>query len=123
MPVRSGARQRPQLTTIAQPYDAVYWTQHISTLKLPRTPTGALNLNVDGRHVLTPHQGFGQLWQKTFRIQLKGQRLTAGKVIKTWKEHFPKFWPTGVFVLSTDEQSPMAQVLGMLDPARNRDSL
>ena len=82
------------LATIAQPCDAVYWAHHISTLKLPRTPTGALNLNVDGRHVLGPLQGFGQLWKKTFRIQLKGRRLTAGEVIKTWKEHFSKFWPS-----------------------------
>ena len=82
------------LATIAQPCDAFYWAHHISTLKLPRTPTGALNLNVDGRHVLGPLQGFGQLWKKTFRIQLKGRRLTAGEVIKTWKEHFSKFWPS-----------------------------
>src|SRR6266702_2096616 len=83
-----------QLATTAQPCDAAYWTQRISTLKVPRTPTGALNLNVDGRHVLSPLQGFGQLWQKTFRMQLKGQRLTAGEVIKTWKEHFSTFLPT-----------------------------
>ena len=80
--------------TIARPCDAAYWTQYISPLKVPRTPTGALNLNVDGRHVLDPLQGFGQLWQKTFRIQLKGQRLTAGEVMKTWKERFSTFWPT-----------------------------
>jgi hypothetical protein len=84
----------PYLATIAQPCDADYWTQRISTLKVPRTPTGALNLNVDGRHVLSPLQGFGQLWHKTFRIQLKGQRVTAGEVIKTWKERFSTFWPT-----------------------------
>ena len=82
------------LATIAQPCDAAYWTQRISTLKVPRTPTGALNLNVDGRHVLSPLQGFGQLWQKTFRIQLKGQSVTASEVIKTWKEHFSTIWPT-----------------------------
>jgi hypothetical protein len=82
------------LATIAQPCDAANWTQHISPLKVPRTPTGALNLNVEGRHVLDPLQGFGQLWQKTFRIQLKAQRLTAGEVMKTWKERFSTFWPT-----------------------------
>lgn len=80
--------------TIAQPCDAVHWTQYISPLKVQRTPTGALNLNVDGRHVLGPLQGFGQLWQKTFRIRLKGLKLTAGEVIQTWKEHFSSFWPT-----------------------------
>jgi hypothetical protein len=80
--------------TIAQKWNVAKWTQYLSPLKVPRTPTGALNLNVDGRHVLGPFQGFGQLWQKTFRIQLKGQRLTAREVMKTWKEHFSSFWPT-----------------------------
>jgi hypothetical protein len=111
--------ERPHLTTMAQPRDSVYWTQHISTLKLPRTPTGALNLNVDGRHVLSPHQGFGQLWQKTFRIQLKSQRVTAGEVIKTWKEHFPKFWPTGehFYAPSTGIGSGETVLINMLIPS------
>src|SRR5215471_16724455 len=116
--VRHQIPERPQLTTIAQPYDAAYWTQHNSRLKLPRTPTGALNLNVDGRHVLSPRQGFGQLWQKTFRIQLKGQRLTAGEVIKTWKEHFPKFWPTWdhFYAPSTGIGSGETVLINMLIP-------
>ena len=83
---------RPVIVT--QPFDVIHWTQYNSTLKVSRIPTGALNLNVDGRHVLGPLQGFGQLWQKTFRIQLKSQRLTAGEVMRTWKEHFSSFWPT-----------------------------
>lgn len=69
------------------------WTQPISPLKVPRTPTGALNLNVDGRHVLGPREGFGQLWQKTFRVQLRNLRLTAEEVMQTWKERFSAFWP------------------------------
>jgi hypothetical protein len=83
---------RPVIVT--QPFDAVHWTQYKPTLKVSRIPTGALNLNVDGRHVLGPLQGFGRLWQKTFRIRLNAQRLTAGEVMKTWKEHFSSFWPT-----------------------------
>jgi hypothetical protein len=78
---------------VTQPLDVIYWTQYKPKLKVSRIPTGALNLNVDGRYVLGPLQGFGQLWQKTFRIQLKSQRLTAGEVMKTWKEHFSSFWP------------------------------
>lgn len=69
------------------------WTQPISPLKVPRTPTGALNLNVEGRHVLGPREGFGQLWQKTFRVQLRNLRLTAQEVMQTWKERFSAFWP------------------------------
>ena len=83
----------PSSVTIAQPRKAARWTQPISPLKVPRTPTGALNLNVDGRHVLGPRQGFGQLWQKTFRVQFRNLRLTAEEVMQTWKEHFSMFWP------------------------------
>ncbi len=83
---------RPVMVT--QPLDVIYWTQFRPTLKVLRIPTGALNLNVDGRHVLGLLQGFGQLWQKTFRIQLKSLKLTAGEVMKTWKEQFSSFWPT-----------------------------
>lgn len=64
-----------------------------STLRVGRTPTGALNLNVEGRHALSPLQGFGQLWQKKFRIRLEGVSLSPAEVIKEWKANFPKFWP------------------------------
>ena len=83
---------RPIMVT--QPLEIVDWAQLKPKLKVSRIPTGALNLNVDGRHVLGPLQGFGQLWQKTFRIQLKSHRLTAGEVMQSWKEHFSSFWPT-----------------------------
>ena len=46
--------------------DAVYWAQHVSTLKVTRVPTGALDLNVEGRRVVGPLQGFGQMWQKFY---------------------------------------------------------
>jgi hypothetical protein len=104
--------------TIAQPYDAIHWTQYLSPLKVQRTPTGALNLNVDGRHVLSPLQGFGQLWQKTFSIRLKGQRLTAGEVMKTWKERFSTFWPTWdhFFVPSTGIAAGEVVLINMVIP-------
>jgi hypothetical protein len=82
---------RPVIVT--QPLDVIHWTQHKPKLKVSRIPTGALNINVDGRHVLGPLQGFGQLWQKTFRIQIKSPRLSAEVVMKTWKERFSSFWP------------------------------
>lgn len=75
------------------PRDAAYWARSISTLKLSRVPTGALNLNVEGRHVIGPLQGFGQLWQKTFRVRLPGIEATPAEVMQTWKEHFPEFQP------------------------------
>jgi hypothetical protein len=32
-------------------------------------------------------QGFGQLWQKTFRVRLSGASVTPAEVIRVWKEH------------------------------------
>ena len=42
---------------------------------------------------MSPLQGFGQMWQKTFRIRLKGAQVKPAEVITTWKERFPTFWP------------------------------
>ena len=75
-----------------QPRDAANWAQ-TSTLRVGRTPTGALNLNIEGRRLVSPLQGFGQLWQKTFRIRLNGASASPAEVIQAWKENFPKFWP------------------------------
>jgi hypothetical protein len=78
-----------------QPRDAAYWAQQASTFKVARTPTGALNLNVEGRHTMGPLQGFGQMWQKTYRVRLEGASVKPTEVIKIWKEHFSAFWPKG----------------------------
>jgi hypothetical protein len=76
-----------------QTRDAAYWARDAAPLQVGRAPTGALNLNVDGRWVMSPLQGFGQLWQKTFRIRLNGAQVTPAEVITTWKERFGTFWP------------------------------
>src|SRR5947207_12057455 len=78
-----------------QPRDAAFWSGQVSGLKVSNVPSGALNLNVDGKLVNGPLQGFGQMWQKTYRITLNGAPLSAKEVIRVWKEHFPDFWPAG----------------------------
>ena len=42
---------------------------------------------------MSPLQGFGQMWQKTFRVRLKDVQVKPAEVIQTCKENFPKFWP------------------------------
>ena len=76
-----------------QPRDMAYWAQPITTMKVGSMPTGALNLNVEGRQAMSPLQGFGQLWQKTFRVRLSGTSISPTEVIRIWKEQFPAFWP------------------------------
>jgi hypothetical protein len=78
-----------------QPRDAAYWAEPVSKLKVGRMPTGALNLNVEGRQVVGPLQGFGQMWQKIFKVRLVGAAIKPTEVITSWKEHFSSFWPKG----------------------------
>jgi len=78
-----------------KPRDADYWAQQVSSLKVSRVPTGALNLNVEGRRAVGPLEGFGPMWQKTYRIRLLEAAVEPAEVIKVWKEHFPEFWPVG----------------------------
>lgn len=71
------------------------WAAPVSRLAVGVVPTDALNLNVAGRRLAGPVQGFGQLWQKTYRVRLTGADVTPAAVIRTWKEHFGDFWPKG----------------------------
>src|ERR687886_1619331 len=75
------------------PRDAVSWAQPVGTLKVTEVPAGAINLNVDGRSMVGALQGFGQLWQKTYRIRLAGLQVTPAEVVATWKANFPAFQP------------------------------
>ena len=75
--------------------DEEYWAQPVSELKAGHSPEGALNVNLEGRQVVGPLQGFGRLWQKTYAVRLSGASASPKEVIKTWKEEFPQFWPKG----------------------------
>ena len=76
------------------PRDAAYWAKQTS-FKVTHAPTDALNLNVNGRLAVSPLQGFGQMWQKTYRVCLEDSHIQPSEVIKIWKENFPTFWPKG----------------------------
>ena len=106
MPLRFRQRKKRAMTeklkalndkpdTDQQPRDAAYWAQEFSRLQIERTPTGALNLNVQGRLPVSPLQGFGQMWEKTYRVRLAGSEVKPSEVIKLWKENFTQFWPEG----------------------------
>jgi hypothetical protein len=75
------------------PRDAANWAKHVSTLRLGEVPAEAINLNVTGKRVVGPIQGFGKLWQKTYRVELTDVETTPAKVIATWKQDFGSFWP------------------------------
>ena len=77
----------------SQPRDAAFWAKNVTTLKLGQVPAEAVNLNVTGRRVVGPVQGFGKMWQKTMRVALDRAEVTPAEVIKTWKAEFQRFWP------------------------------
>ncbi len=79
----------------SKPRDADNWARKVSSLKLGEVPSGAINLNVSGKQPVGPLQGFGRMWQKTYRVRLTGVKVLPTGVIKVWKERFPEFWPKG----------------------------
>lgn len=77
----------------AVPRDAEHWAKLVSTLDVTNAPEGAVNRNVTGKSLVSPIQGFGKMWQKTYKVRLAGTE--PKEVIKTWKENYKDFWPEG----------------------------
>lgn len=73
--------------------DAEHWAAPVSKLEVGDVPSGAVSLNVDGRHVVGPLQGFGQLWQKTYRVRLTDVQVTPDEVVTLLKQKLPEFMP------------------------------
>ena len=76
------------------PRDAGNWAKPVSTLTVHDVPEGAPNL-VEGKRLLSPVQGFGKMWQKTYAVRLHGITTSPQKVIATWRDNFATFWPRG----------------------------
>ena len=66
------------------------WAKAVSHLTVDEVPEGAVNLNVAGRRLTSPIQGFGKMWQKTYRVRIPSDRVSPTELISTWKEHFPE---------------------------------
>ncbi|MGI8407264.1 MAG: hypothetical protein ACR2L3_01970 [Actinomycetota bacterium] len=85
-----------QLPEVAASRDKGNWAGPVSKLKVGDLPAGALNRNVEGRKVMSPIQGFGKMWQKTYKVKV-GPEVTPQELIATWKQNFPMFWPKNNF--------------------------
>ena len=75
--------------------DATNWAKKVSTLNVSEVPEGAVAINVEGKRLAGPIQGFGKMWQKTYQVRLPCERVSATDLIATWKQRFPEFWPEG----------------------------
>ena len=80
-------------TAQAAPRDAASWARKVDRLEVDHR-SGVRGTNVAGRRLTGPVQGFGKMWQKTYRMDA-GSQITPEQAIATWREHFPDFWPKG----------------------------
>jgi len=73
--------------------DAGRWAAKVDRLDVVARD-GVRGTNVAGRRLTGPVQGFGKMWQKTYRLTV-GAAVSPQQAIATWKAHFPEFWPQG----------------------------
>jgi hypothetical protein len=78
---------------LAAPRDAGRWAAKVERLEVTQR-AGVRGTNVAGRRLTGPVQGFGKMWQKTYRMTV-GEGVTPEQAIATWKAHFPELWPKG----------------------------
>lgn len=75
--------------------DGASWAKPVDHLQVSGVPAGGINLNVQGKQLTGLLKGFGQMWQKTYRVALTGQEVEPTRLISEWKANFPSFWPAG----------------------------
>ena len=71
------------------------WAKPVQRLVVAGVEPGSAGINVAGRRPTSPVQGFGRMWQKTYRIRFQGAEATPAEVITIWKRDFPTYWPRG----------------------------
>jgi len=76
------------------PRNADSWAKPVDTLTVTDEREGAPNL-VEGKRLQGAIQGFGKMWQKTYKARLEGVDTTPEEVVSTWRTEFPSFWPKG----------------------------
>lgn len=76
------------------PRNADSWAKPVETLTVTDEREGAPNL-VEGKRLQGAIQGFGKMWQKTYKVRLEGIETTPEEVVSTWRSEFPSFWPKG----------------------------
>jgi pyruvate/2-oxoglutarate dehydrogenase complex dihydrolipoamide dehydrogenase (E3) component/anti-anti-sigma regulatory factor len=69
------------------------WAAPADQIHVPPMPKEARNLNVNGRRTVGPVSGFGQLWQKVYRLHLGDASISPREAVAALKERFPEFQP------------------------------
>lgn len=76
-----------------RPRDAGYWASPAERFRVEDPPDGVSAAGVEGRRAVSPLQGFGQMWQKTYSVRLPG--VTPEEAVRVWRERFRDFVPAG----------------------------
>jgi len=76
---------------MSEPKDRENWAKPVDRLEVKSVPEGAKGQTVHGRRLTGPLQGFGQMWQKTYRVRIDGKN--PEEVIAVWKTSYGRFWP------------------------------
>ena len=79
----------------SRPRDEAFWAHATEALKVRTMPLDALNLNVAGRQLVNPLQGFGPLYRKRYRVRLEGVDVSPTSLVQIWRQNFGSFWPSG----------------------------
>ena len=69
------------------------WASPTTSLHVHESVEGADPGAVEGRRLSGPLQGFGKLWQKTYRVHLEGVAVSPEQVVAVWKADYGSFWP------------------------------
>jgi len=104
---------------MSEPRNADSWAKPVDEFVVGQVAEGAVTGNVEGRRPTGPLQGFGRLWQKTFKVRIPGP--SPEQVISTWKERFGEFWyPSNKFYAPTAGIAPgeIAVIDGGKGPTR-----
>ena len=83
------------MSTETSKNDGGAWAKPVQRLVVAGVEPGSAGINVAGRRPTSPVQGFGRMWQKTYRIRFQGAEATPAEVITIWKRDFPTYWPRG----------------------------
>lgn len=78
------------------------WAMPVDRILLKGIPPEAMNLNVEGRRTAGPADGFGQLWDKRYRLRLSDPDISPEQAVALWKAAFPSFWPRGNRLFASD---------------------
>src|SRR5271157_2914608 len=73
--------------------DTRYWAKPVMKLKATHRPKKAKKLKVEGRRAVGPVNGFGQLWQKIYRLHIGDPAIAPEQAVAALKQNFPAFQP------------------------------